>query len=112
MNVAVVKTGPDVTWPTAIASSNCRSVNQPFRSTRSARRKASSTYPEPNRTEPTLRKNKNNGQRPTGAAEAATVKGNGAAIPRNEADSGGPRRTRIARYNAGSNPAPNRTINS
>ena len=43
MNVAVVKTGPGVTWPTAMASSSCASVSQPSRSTRSARRNASST---------------------------------------------------------------------
>ena len=42
-NVAVVKTGPGVTWPTATASSSCRSVSQPSRWTRSARRKARST---------------------------------------------------------------------
>jgi hypothetical protein len=43
MNVAVVKTGPGVTCPTAMASMSCASVIQPRRSTRSARRKASST---------------------------------------------------------------------
>ncbi len=43
MNVAVVKTGPGVTWPTAVASSNCCSVSQPNRYTKSARRNARST---------------------------------------------------------------------
>ena len=42
MKVAVVNTGPGVTCPTAIASSSCRSVSQPRRSTKSARRNASS----------------------------------------------------------------------
>ena len=43
MKVAVVKTGPGVTWPTAMASRSWPSVSQPRRTTRSARRKASST---------------------------------------------------------------------
>jgi hypothetical protein len=43
MKVAVVKTGPGVTWPTATASSSCASVSHPSRCTRSARRNASST---------------------------------------------------------------------
>src|SRR6266850_7221731 len=47
MKVAVVNTGPGVTCPTATASSSCRSVSQPSRSTKSARRNASNTYPLP-----------------------------------------------------------------
>ena len=73
MNVAVVKTGPGVTCPMATASSSWRSVNQCRRSTRSARRKASSTYPLPNNTAPILRKIKKSGPSAidTGVATAA-----------------------------------------
>ena len=43
MKVAVVKTGPGVTCPTATASISCASVSQWSRCTRSARKKASRT---------------------------------------------------------------------
>ena len=43
MKVAVVSTGPGVTCPMAMASSSCWSVSQPYFTTKSARRNASST---------------------------------------------------------------------
>ena len=43
MNVAVVNTGPGVTWPTAVASKSSACVNQWKRLTRSSCRKANST---------------------------------------------------------------------
>ncbi len=43
MKVALVKSGPGVICPTAIASRSCASLSQCQRSTRSARRNASST---------------------------------------------------------------------
>ena len=42
MKVAVVNTGPGITWPTATASTSGASVNQPRCVTRSARRKVKS----------------------------------------------------------------------
>ncbi len=65
-----MKTGPGVTWPTAIASSSCVSVSQCHRSTRSARIKASNTYPLPYSMAPTFRKNRNKGHNPNEAAPA------------------------------------------
>lgn len=53
MNVAVVSTGPGATCPTATASRSWAWVSHPKRSTRSAFKKASSTYPLPYNTEPT-----------------------------------------------------------
>src|SRR5213593_590575 len=73
MNVAVVKTGPGVTCPTATASSSCRSVSQWNRCTRSARRSARSTYPLPNSTLPTLANTPKSGQSPTLARESPPV---------------------------------------
>ena len=71
MNVAVVKTGPGVTWPAATASMSCPSVSQCNRSTRSARRNASRTYPLPNSTDPILRKTQNSPGRVTVEIAAA-----------------------------------------
>src|SRR5208337_219198 len=59
INVPVVNTGPGVNCPTATASINCFSVSQCRRSTNSARRNASKTYPLPNTTDPTFRNDKN-----------------------------------------------------
>ena len=59
MKVAAVNSGPGVIWPMATASINCWSVSQPRRRTKSARRKASRTYPPPYRTEPILRRVRN-----------------------------------------------------
>ena len=75
MKVAVVKTGPGVTCPTATASRSCLSVNQCQRSTKSARRNANKTYPLPKSTAPTFRKNRNNAPRPrgTGGGVATTM---------------------------------------
>ena len=56
MKVAVVKTGPGVTCPTATAFRSWDSFNHWYFSTKSVRRKARSTCPLPNKTEPTFRK--------------------------------------------------------
>ena len=56
MNVAVVNTGPGVICPAATASRSWASLSQPRASTRSARKKATSTYPLPNSTLPIFRK--------------------------------------------------------
>src|SRR6185437_2471869 len=70
MNVAVVNTGPGVTWPTATESSNCCSLSQCSRTTKSARRKASNTYPLPKSTDPILRNVRNSRQNVNGFAAA------------------------------------------
>src|SRR5262249_5082409 len=81
MNVAVVKTGPGVICPTATASSNCFSVSKGSRRTKSERRKASSTYPLPNNTDPIFKKVRKSRHKLNGAVANAAKAASQATTP-------------------------------
>src|SRR6516162_11859124 len=74
MKVAVVNTGPGVNCPTATASISCFSLSQCRWAMNSVWRKARSTYPLPNTTEPIFRNERNRRHRVTGANATAEVK--------------------------------------